>query len=322
MRLRKLSFGWTVGTIAVILIASIGFVKAQAPDRIQLAISPQVLDTQVNKGDSISNEFRLTNGSDEAITIVATPKNFNPQGEDGAIDLTTDDTTYSLAKWITVQPQTVIIPAKSTQSFDVDINVPGNAEPGSRFGSVVFATTPPESDSAAAVVSQEIAPVILVTVAGDLVESAEVVDFYPTKSVWSNENEIILQSRIKNNGNVHFKPTGSVVIKDVFGNEVTKISLEDKNVLPDSIRKIDAKWNQPGFRIGKYTADLTVVYGDNDQIVKSSTTFYIFPYQVILPIVIAIGLILFVIVRYRKRLLLAVKVLSGKPTEDKNTKEE
>lgn len=318
MRALRLSVGWLLAGVATVLFA--GAVYAQQ-DTIQLAISPQVLDTQVNRGDLVENQFRLTNGSDEAITIKATPKNFTPQGEEGAIDLTTDDTTYSLAKWISVEPAEVVIPANKTQDFKVTINVPANAEPGSRFGSVVFGTVPPETEGSGASVSQEIAPVILVTVAGDLVESAEIVDFYSLKSIWSNEPEAVLQARINNNGNVHFKPTGVINIKDTFGKEVAKVSLGEQNVLPDSIRKIDARWPLDGVKFGKYKAELTVVYGENDEIIKSETSFYIIPYQIILPILLGISLLLFVIIRYRKRLLLAFKVLSGKqvePSEKKN----
>jgi hypothetical protein len=320
MRAFRLSIGWLIGlfTAALLLWGSITIAQQ---DSIQLAISPQVLDTSANRGDVIVNQFRLTNGSDEEITINAIPKNFTPQGEDGAIDLTTDDTSYSLAKWISVEPSQVKIAANKTQDFKVTISVPANAEPGSRFGSVVFATTPPDSQGSGAVVSQEIAPVILVTVAGDLVESAEIVDFYSTKTVWSNEPEAIFEARIKNNGNVHFKPTGVVEIKDMFGNNVAKVSLEDKNVLPDSIRKIDAKWPIEGFKMGKYDAELTIVYGNNDEIVKSKTTFYIIPYQIILPVVAILSLMIFVLVKYRKRLALALKVLSGKEAASKENKE-
>jgi hypothetical protein len=321
MKAIKFNLGWFVGLVIILVAGTALVVKAQQ-DTIQLAISPQVLDTQVNRGDVVTNDFRLTNGSDDTITINAIPKNFTPQGEDGAIDLTQDDTSYSLAKWISVEPKQVQIPANKTQDFKVTINVPDNAEPGSRFGSVVFATVPPESEGSGAVVSQEIAPVILVTVAGDLVESAEIADFYSVKNIWSNEPEAVLQARIKNNGNVHFQPTGSVVIKDTFGNEVTKVSLEQKNVLPDSIRKIDAKWPIDGFKIGRYSAELTVVYGDKDEIITSKTTFYIIPYQIILPIALVVIVVVFLVVKYRKRLRLALRVLSGKNVENTSKKDQ
>ena len=316
--IKKRYLGLIISAVCVMVAVSVANINVQAQqDSVQLAISPQVLDIQVNPGDVTTNQFRLTNGSDTAITVKAIPKNFTPQGEDGAIDLTQDDTSYSVATWLSALPAEVTIPANKTQDFTVTMRVPGNAEPGSRFGSVVFATIPPETAGSGARVSQEIAPVILVTVAGDLVESAAITDFYALKSVWSNEPEVILQARVENKGNVHFKPTGVVEIFDIFGNSVTKVSLEDKNVLPESIRKIDAKWPIDGFKIGKYRAELTIVYGNDDQIVTAKTNFWIIPYQTIVPIAIGTLLVGLLVLRYRSRIALAFRVLSGKDTESK-----
>lgn len=313
MRAKNLYLRLIIVFASMVILSSPTDANAQTQQNtIQMAISPQVLDLQANRGDVITNQFRLTNGSEESITVRATPKNFTPQGEEGAIDLTEKDTSYSIAAWLNAEPSLTTIPANKTHDFTVTMRVPDNAEPGSRFGSIVFATIPPESSGSGAKVSQEIAPVILVTVAGDLIESASIEDFYSLQTVWSKEPEIVLQARIRNNGNVHFKPSGVVEIFDMLGNSVAKVSLEDKNVLPDSIRKIDAKWLVEGFKVGKYRAELTLVYGENDEIVTAKTSFYIFPYQTIVPLIAGIALISILTFRYRKRIKLALKVLSGK----------
>lgn len=211
--------------LVLLLIVATLPVNAQAPESITLAVSPQILDTTANPGESQSSTFRLTNVSDEAVDIIATPKNFTPRGEEGAVDLTEDDTTYSLASWMSVAPETVTIPAKQTQDFDIVFNVPEDAEPGSHFGSIVFRTIPPEQEDNTALVSQEIAPVILMKIAGDVTETAEIESFTSEKSFWSNETSIVFTSRIKNTGTAHFKPTGQIVIKNMFGREVATIPL-------------------------------------------------------------------------------------------------
>lgn len=292
-----------------------GSVNAQtSSDAITIGVSPQLLEVTANPGEVITNTFRLTNASLQPLVIKTTPKNFTPNGEEGAVNLTEDNTTYAISTWTTVSPATATVQSNKTQDFKVTINVPPNVEPGSHFGSVVFQTVPPENDEAAALVSQEIAPVILVKIAGATIESTEIVEFKSDETFYSNQNTIELISRIKNTGNVHFKPTGQIVIKNMFGSEVAKFELDKNNILPDSIRQFTNEWQLDGFKLGSYTAELTLVTGEDNSIQTASTTFSIFPYQTILPVILGLLVIGFIIFKGRKRLILAAKALSGNDT--------
>lgn len=284
----------------------------EANDAITLSISPQLLEITANPGEVVTNTFRLTNASSETVSIKTTPKNFTPLGEEGAVDLTEDRTNFSLAEWITVSPEEVLLTGSKTQDFVVTIDVPSNVEPGSHFGSVVFQTVPPEDEEAVALVSQEIAPVILVKVAGDITETAEIAEFTASKSFWSNESSVSLVSRVKNTGTAHFKPTGQIVIKNMFGSEVAKFELDKRNVLPESIRQFTNEWQLEGFKVGRYTAELTLVTGEDNNIQTASTSFTVFPYQTIIPIILGIAVIGFILYKGRRRISKAVRVLSGK----------
>jgi len=309
-----------VGVISLLLVFGmtmpLGLSAQEGPETVSLGISPQILDLTANPGERLENTFRLTNASPQEIFIETTPKNFIPRGEEGAVDLTVDDTSFSLAEWVSVSPETVTIVPGQTQDFDVIIDVPEDAEPGSHFGSVVFSTIPPEDETANALVSQEIAPVILVKIAGDVQESAEIAEFATEKSFYSNEQTISFLSRLENTGSVHFKPKGVIIIKNMWGSQVAELELDRRNVLPDSIRQIEADWQPEGFTIGRYTATLSIVYGDSDEISVSETNFVVFPYQSILPIVFIVVLGGYVLFRSRKRLVLAAKVLSGKDQKE------
>lgn len=316
-----------VGALSALLVLVVSLlnvaapINAQSPDAITLAISPQILDLTANPGEPQSSTFRLTNVSESSVAIRAIPKNFTPRGEEGAVDLTEDDTSYSLARWMSVTPSEATIQAKKTLDFVVTFDIPENAEPGSHFGSVVFQTIPPENDENNALVSQEIAPVILMKIAGDVTETAEIEEFTSDKSLWSNETAVVFSSRIKNTGTAHFKPTGQIVIKDTFGKEVATLPLDKKNVLPDSIRAIETEWQIDGFKIGRYTAELTVVYGENDEIRTATTSFVIFPYQTIIPVAVIISIVGFLMYKARRRLKLAMKALSGAEGSDAGKKD-
>lgn len=296
--------------------------SAQEPaETISLGISPQILDVTANPGESLQNTFRLTNASPASVDIQTTPKNFTPRGEEGAVDLTVDDTSFSLSDWVSVSPERTVIEPGQTTDFAVSIAVPANAEPGSHFGSVVFQTIPPEDATADALVSQEIAPVILVKIAGDTTETAEIEEFTTDQNSYGSNPTVQLISRIKNTGNVHFKPTGKITIKNMWGSEIAELELDRRNVLPDSIRQITTEWQPDGFQIGRYTATLTLVYGESDEIRVEETSFTIFPWEIIVPVIAGAVVVSFVVIRYRKRFVMAAKVLSGKQDTNSTSKD-
>ncbi len=288
-----------------------GFSQAQQETgTIALSVSPQVFEVSADPGDSVTESFKIVNGTDIELTLSATPKNFTPRGEEGGINLIQEGEPHSLAHWTTVSPAEVAVPARGSQVFDFTINLPFDAEPGSHLGSVIVQTNPIDIDGSGAVVSQEIGPLILVSVSGDIVESAEISSF-TTDSFWE-KGPILLETRVTNNGNVHFKPSGTIEIKNMFGNVVATIDLDERNVLPNSTRKLVNEWAPGGFTVGHYTADLTMVYGSDNVILTDTTSFTVFPYKVIVPLTLGAILLVYLGIRYRGRLSRAGKALSGK----------
>ncbi len=300
-----------VGAVLSVMAIFAGFSLAQQETgSIALSVSPQVFEVSADPGDVVTESFKIVNGTDIDLTLSATPKNFTPEGEDGSINLTQESTPYSLASWISVSPLEVVVPARGSQVFDFVITLPVDAEPGSHLGSVIVQTNPVDIDGSGAAVSQEIGPLILVSVSGDIVEAAEIASF-TTDSVWE-KGPIAFETRVTNNGNVHFKPSGTIEIKNIFGNVVTNIDLEEKNVLPNSTRKLVNEWAPSGFTVGRYTADLTLVYGSDGVILTDSISFTVFPYKVIVPVTLGVILLVYLGVKYRGRLSRAGKALSGK----------
>lgn len=312
IRQYKQSIAWVaiVGLVVAALTSVITLAQTDETNQVTISVTPPSFEIDANPGDTIDNKFRIINGSDQALTLTTTPKNFTAEGEEGGVNLTEEDTAFSLADWISVSPETVDIPARGSQVFDFTISVPANAEPGGHFGSVIVQTEAVSVDSTGAAVSQEAGPLILVRVAGDITESASIASFGSSKNFWES-GPITFETRVENTGNVHFKPSGTITIKNTFGNEVTNMNLEEQNVLPGTIRKLVNEWD-PGFAVGRYTADLTLVYGENGQIDTASTTFIIFPYKTIVPAFIGLAVLVYIVIRSRKRIAAAGRALAGK----------
>jgi hypothetical protein len=148
--------------------------------------------------------------------------------------------------------------------------------------------------------------------------TGQLIDF-KTNHPWYEYPPVEFNTTIKNDGNIHFKPKGAIFIKDFLGRDVATISFnkEGGNILPNSSRTFQNNWSdgfvyyeekqedgQPvlgkdgkpekkltfrfdkllDFRFGKYTAYAVIAISDNkkDYTFESNTSFWIFPWKIIL----------------------------------------
>jgi hypothetical protein len=153
---------------------------------------------------------------------------------------------------------------------------------------------------------------LLVNVSGDVKESAKIETFTVARNKKTGSffeyGPLTFTERLNNTGNVHFKPTGEVILKNIFGSQVTSLKLnsEKGNVLPASVRKFQQEYKKTKL-FGRYTATMTVVYGSTNQKLTKSLSFWVIPYKllivVLLALIILIILIRFILKTYKRRLV-------------------
>jgi hypothetical protein len=304
MRSKKLLIGLLTLLFVVILAAY--RLNAQSKNT-GLSVHPTNFDMLLTPGDPVSKEVTLDNLTNQTITIAVTTRNFTATGEEGSVELTNEDSSYALAKWIKVTPEKVTLAPKESKTFSFSVTAPANAEPGGHFGSLVFATVPDKKlNTTGAVLSQEIASLILARIPGQAKEQALIESFVSDKNFYEF-GPVTFTLRVKNEGVVHIKPAGEVVVTDMFGNTYSA-PLDSRNILPNATRKIPAVL-QNKLLIGKYTAHLVAAYGDTNQQLSGSVTFYAFPVKYGLAVLVVL-ILLFLM---RKRLGKAFKaIVSGK----------
>lgn len=301
---------FTVLSIAalVLLWVTTTPVAAQDAPKQGMTISPPTFELSANPGDTIKNSVRVDNLTPESLTVFVDKKNFTALGEEGQVELTEDNSTFSLASWITVSASSANIPAKGSHTFDFTIAVPANAEPGGKFGSIVFRTNPKPVNETGLAIGQEVGALVLLKIAGDLKDEATIEAFKAAKS-FMEYGPVAFETRVKNSGNVHVKPTGSVTITDIFGNKVATVPIESRNILPGATRKINTEWSEKSL-FGKYTATLSLQYGS--KVITASSSFTVIPYKVVLiwlGVIIALGVGIFF---WRDRIIRSVRILLGK----------
>lgn len=286
-----------------------------------LEIAPPVITLSANPGQTINTQISLRDVSTSKLIVTGQVNDFVAGGEDGTpkILLNNDESAnnpYSLKSWINPLPQLLLEP-RQIKNLPVTIKVPKTASPGGYYAVVRFTATPPELNSTGVSLSASLGALILVRVNGDVAEKMEIAEFTVNKNGKAGSlfqsTPLEFVERIKNAGNIHDTPTGQVSITDMFGKKIAtvNVNLPPRNILPQSIRKftqpLDSSVIGNKILFGKYTAELSVVYGANKEVVKSSLTFWVIPYTLIgagiAALVIGFFALRFLIRRYNSHII-------------------
>lgn len=289
--------------ISIVTLGNPGMANAESGQA--FSISPPLLELNANPGETINAEIKLTNVSAGPLSMSAQTNDFGSKNETGEpnIIFDTDKNTsdrYTLKSWITT-PKEFTLQSKQTLSLIVPITVPQNAEPGGHYAVVRFTGSSPAASPQQVALSASIGSLILLKVSGDIRQDAKVEDFYTAapnfeKTSFFESSPVAFVTRIKNQGNLHIKPTGTVTIKDMFGKEVaahringdpSKEKEQPGSILPQSVRRFDAVHKEGLF--GRYTATMKLEYADGKTLEKS-TQFWVIPYRAII-----VGILILVI---------------------------
>jgi hypothetical protein len=285
---------------------------AHAAETVGFQISPPVQTLAMDRGTSTRKTIKVTNLTNSQMTLQLGKANFVAKGEEGEVELVDNAAPlYSLSPYFTLSQPTVTIAPRSTAEVQFVLSVPEDAEPGGRYGSITFntiATTLPSGQSGA-VVRQQLAALVFLRINGAANEQLAISSFGPDKSFYEY-GPVGFTARVKNLGNVHEKPTGEIVVKNMLGFKTATVKLDDKLVIPQATRKINATLNKK-LLFGNYTATLTLHNG-KIQTLTAKTSFTVVPYKLIIIIVLILIVFLTFFFKTRKRFKRAFRILAGK----------
>lgn len=276
-----------------------------------LEISPPLIRLDANPGQTVVALIKLRNITDS--TLIASPRvnDFVAQGEEGLpkllLDESADKSSYGLKSWVGNINKLTIAP-KEQKEVKIVLDVPNDASPGGHYGVVRFSASAPEVEDTGVSLSASIGTLVLVKVSGDVQESAKIEQFGISKndkpgSLFETGPLTVFQ-RVKNTGNVHFQPTGTVVIKNFRGKEVSKLKINENggSILPDSVRKFEQEFKDSRL-FGRYTATMNLTYGDNNKALSDNVSFWVIPYRLIAVVLGAVVLMVVLIKRYNKHVI-------------------
>ncbi len=295
---------------------------SQAAAANAITVSPLIFDFSLEPKSVSQGVIHVVNDSDAPATYYASVQNFVAQGEEGQQQFLQETTLTGLASWISLDQTSFKLAPHETKDFQWAIRIPDVPEPGGHYAAIFFSNAPPKGPDAPSVgVSARAGVLFLVNIAGQVTEAGAVESFNvlnpfvtPARSVSELDRlPALFELRVRNAGTVHFAPAGTIDVTNVFGSTVAKIPAnpDNRKILPQSIRRIEALWGPPpehadgffanlgaewkAFALGRYTATLHGTYGADNLPLTAVVSFWIFPWRIALVallILLFLGLLL------------------------------
>ncbi len=279
------------------------------------AIPPRLGDDNTlrgNPGETIQKTIRIKNTSQKPVRVTSSAIDFII-GEDGQTPVpisSADDQAnrWSLASWITLVPNTQVLQPNETRAINLVIDIPQNALAGGHYAMIThqpdFNLSPTTTDKAqpntVTGVNQRVGTLVYLVVNGDINEDVMIREFkFPD---FSELGPIPFSFTLENLSDVHIRPNMKVEIKNIFGQTVTNIPVETRNIFPLSSKEFQGLWDQI-WGYGRYTAILSVTYGDHGKTTIATTHFWFFPATLVIAGVIILLVLLAMAIAIRRHLI-------------------
>ncbi len=284
-----------------------GVMPAFAQDSLSVTITPPLFQLSIGPGESWTSNVKVVNNNSYAVTYRPQVVDFEASGESGQgtfvplIESFADEPTRgdSLGAWIEISKEPVTIEAGKSAQIEFTVRVPQNADPGGHYAAIMIGPSNESSGEGSYMkVSSFVTSLLFVKIKGEITESGRIREFTAAQSLYQKpEANFVL--RFENTGNTHLRPQGSITLYNMWGKERGEVLINEKsnfgNVLPRSIRRFEFAWSgeESVLDIGRYSAVVTLAYGDDGrQNISAKTYFWVVP---IVPVSITLGTLLLII---------------------------
>lgn len=275
-----------------------------------LTLTPTRFEINGNPGDTLREEMLLINEDDTPQSFYPTYANFEAQGESGSPAFV--EPKDGLGTWMRAEFGSVYLAPHQQKIVPFTISIPKDAEPGGHFAVIFWGNS---SGSGTGVsVGAKTGILVLLSVNGEVREEAGLLDFKIAGGKFFHSTlPVSFEYRFKNDGGDRIKPVGKITVRDTifFPTEHLDANPGVGNILPASTRKFTVDWinyERPmdyvtptnfvkkfgsdvyyqwrNFAVGLYSANLNVAYGLSGQHVKKTLFFFVFPWQLVLVLIV------------------------------------
>lgn len=325
--------------VLIVLVIGVFFCAKNA---YALTLSPVRLEISGNPGETLNEKMILTNESEGTTTYYSSFANFEASGESGNPSFV--DAKDDLGTWMNTD-ESITLGPNSSKTVSFSIHIPENAESGGHFAAIFWGIAP--NKPGAVSIGARTGTLVLLSVNGTVKEAAGLIDF-STKNhkVFYNTLPISFSYRFKNDGSDRVKPVGKITMHDLFYIPEDRIDGNpgSGNILPKSTRRFDIDWIKDprphdytspngvisafldtalyqwnNYAFGPYFAQLSLLYGTEANRISKTVFFFVFPWQLLLCILIIVLCVLWggrkLIRRYNKHIIQKARAGIHTPTD-------
>ena len=248
------------------------------------------LHLKLKNGQSYKGSLYLTNLSDKPTSLFLYAADALPARNGGVALRGRQDKKIGLAKWIKFPESEVKLNPHERRIISYTIKIPAVTPPDEYMGGIVAESAAPiknkGSHQFAISVLQRAALIVTQRLPGPAIQKLLFLSF--TKS-WIKE-KLKFDLVLKNAGNIHLDPQAKIIVTDIFGNRVDYLKVPNLGtVFPGKTSNLSVMWPNPPI-IGIFTANARVSYG-NGKIIEQSLRFLIFPWWLLIVLIVAVILI-------------------------------
>ncbi len=256
------------------------------------SVEPAILRISVERGGQFKSFFTLKNTGEESIALDVLVADFVPVDGAGGVremeGVPDKDDPVRASGWFSLPDGPLIVPAHKSLRVPFSISVPSDANPGGR--SVVF-----ELESSSGSARERLNMLNFLTVPGETKEQLTILSF-TREALISAGAQGTFSLELKNDGDTHLRPEGSVVIRNMFGVERGRYVLDNTlapgTIIPGSKRNVEYDWKGSLgiFDFGLWNAHVELNYGENNaHLVADRTFFLVLPWRAIVLMIIILG---------------------------------
>lgn len=287
-------------------------------DKGDFVLGPGKTELFMNPGEKLTKELMITNrlGKDMDFKIDIEDLGGTKSVDEPVKLLGSDKGPYSLKDYL--RPEVTEFHLKHGQRifFNVEVEIPEDAEPGGLYGAVLVSTNPSEikgegqeTTVVGARVVTRLGTLFFVRVKGDVIEEGflKYFRFSGTARKIYEKGPVAFEIIMENTGTTHISPYGTIELTNIFGKKIAEIEVDPFFVMPDSVRLREMKWSRP-FLFGRYVASVGINRGYDDIIDEKSLTFWVIPWKIVLAGIAILGLLAYLVIWFGSKFELRRKI--------------
>jgi len=270
-----------------------------------LQVAPLKYEEKLNLGDVKEGTIDIMNPSSQDETIQVERSSFRMTNVTGQLEFYQNGDPNSLEKFITFPEDKFVLPSGTGKKVKFRLGIPISTPTGGYYGAVFFRIVPSEtsSDQSRAITSGRVGTIFLITVGQGDVRQGKITEFRALSNPFTKKSKFEFEQANLSKYNsdprgLYLKPTGNLVVKNIFGQTKVEQKVAGNYILPETARKIQSEVDNP-YLFGIYKAELQISKYPGEPVETKTLTFVKFS-PIVLIIFGFVVLILFILFSYLK----------------------